>query len=104
MVLYNTQAKLLDKFRLNDLILSGDGRWDSPGKSAKFCTYSMMEATDNQILHFENVDKHEVGLQSPNMEREGMVCCLNFLLSSGMKISEVVTDSSISVAKTLGNL
>ena len=30
--------------------------------------------------------------------------CLNFLLSSGMKISEVVTDSSTSVAKTLGNL
>ena len=32
-----------------------------------------------------NVDKHEVGLQSVNMEREGMVCCLNFLLSTGMK-------------------
>ena len=104
MVLYNTQAKLLDKFRLNDLILCGDGKCDSPGKSAKFCTYSMMEATDNQILHFESVDKHKVGLQSPNMEREGMVRCLNFLLSSGMKISEVVTDSSTSVAKTLGNL
>ena len=104
MVLYNTQAKLLDKFRLNDLILSGDGRCDSPGKSAKFCTYLMMEATDNQILHFENVDKREVALQLPNMERGGMVRCLSFLLSSGMKISEVVTDSSTSVAKTLGNL
>lgn len=103
MSLYYTQAKLLDKFRLNNLILSGDGRCDSPGKSAKFCTYSMMETTDNQILHFENVDKREVGLQSPNMEREGIIRCLNFLLSSGMKISEVVTDSSTSVAKTLGN-
>lgn len=101
MLLYYTQAKLLDKYKLNNLILSGDGRCDSPGKSAKFCTYSMMEATDNQIL---NVDKREVGLQSPNMEREGMVRCLNFLLSTGMKISEVVTDSSTSVAKTLGNL
>ena len=70
----------------------------------QFCTYSMMEATHNQILHFENVDKREVGLHSPNMEREGMVRCLSFLLSSGMKISEVVTDSSTSVVKTLGNL
>ena len=104
MVLHNTQAKLLDKFTLNDLILSGNGRCDSPGKSAKFCTYLMMEATDNQILHFENVNKREVALQPPNMERERMVRCLNFLLSSGMKISEVVTDSSTSVAKTLGNL
>ena len=64
----------------------------------------MMETTDIQILHFKNVDKHDVGLQLPNMEREGMVRCLNFLLSSAMKISEVVTDSSTSVATTLGNL
>ena len=89
---------------MNDLILSGDGRCNSPGKSAKFCTYLMMEATDNQILHFENVDKFDVGLQLPNMERGGVVHCLNFLLSSGIKISEVVTDSSTSVATTLGNL
>ena len=102
MLLYNVQEKLLDKYRSSDLVLSGDGRCDSPGKSAKFCTYSVMEATHNQILHFENVDKREVELYSPNMEREGMVCCLSFLLSSGMKISEVVTDSSTSVAKALG--
>ena len=104
MVPYNIQERLLNKYTSSDLVLSGDGRCDSPGKSAKFCTYSMMEATHNQILHFENVDKREVGLQSPNMEREGMIRCLRFLLSSGMKISEVVTDSSTSVAKTLGNL
>ena len=90
------------KFKSNDLVLSGDGRCDSPGKSAKFCTFSMMETTHNQILHFENLDKCEIGLQSPNMEREGMVHCLNFLISGGMKITEVVTDSSTSVAKTLG--
>jgi len=63
-----------------------------------------METTHNQILHFQNIDKCEVGLQSPNMEREGMVRCLNFLINSGMKITEVVTDSSTSVAKTLGIL
>ena len=63
----------------------------------------MIESTQNQILHFESVDKREVGLQSPNMEREGMVRCLNFLISNGLKITEVVTDSSSSIAKTLGN-
>lgn len=80
MVLYNTQAKLLDNFRLNDLILSGDGKCDSPGKSAKFCTYSMMEATDNQILHFESVDKHEVGLQSPIWRERGDGALLELLI------------------------
>jgi len=63
----------------------------------------MMENSQNQILHFENVDKRQVGLQSPNMEREGMIHCLEFLISHGLKISEVVTDSSTSVAKALGD-
>ena len=94
--------KLLDKYRSSDLVLSGNGRCDSPDKSAKFCTYLMMKAIHNQILHFENVDKREVGVHSPNMEREGMVRCLSFLLSSGIKISKVVIDSSTSVVKTLG--
>ena len=62
----------------------------------------MMETDHNQILHFENVDKREVGLHSPNMEREGLIRCLNFLIGNGVQIKEVVTDSSTSVAKTLG--
>jgi len=69
----------------------------TPQAKVQFYTYSMMEATHNQILHFENVDKREVGLHSPNMEREEWCTAIE-------KISEVVTDSSTSVAKTLGNL
>ena len=83
-------------------MLSGDGRCDSPGKPAKYCIYSVMEISENKILHFENVDKREVHLQSLNMEREGMVYWLNFLISKGMTITELVTDFSSSVASTLG--
>ena len=32
-----------------------------------------------------------------------MVHCLNFLIGNGLKITEIVTDLSSSVAKTLGN-
>lgn len=64
----------------------------------------MMETEHNQILHFENIDKRQVGLHSPNMEREGLVHCLNFLISNGVHIKEVVTDSSTSVAKTIGTI
>ena len=84
------------------MVLSGDGRCDSPGKSAKFCTYSVMDSETNQILHFVNVDKREVGLRSPNMEREGMSRCLDFVISNGIKVVELITGSSSSVAKTLG--
>ena len=61
-----------------------------------------MESEDNVILHFVNIDKREVDLHSPNMEREGMVCSLDFLIEKQLKIVELITDSSSSVAKTLG--
>jgi len=70
----------------------------TPGKSAKFCTYSVMDSETNQILHFVNVDKREVGLRSPNMERS----ILDFVISNGIKVVELITGSSSSVAKTLG--
>ena len=60
-----------------------------------------LSAEKNQILHFENVNKREVGLHSPNMEGEGMIRCLDFLIAKGMKVAELITDSSTSVAKTL---
>ena len=41
------------QFNLMDVIPSGDGRCDSPDKSAKFCTCSMMETEHNQVLHFD---------------------------------------------------
>ena len=64
-----------------------------------------MEVESCKILHFENIDKRdkqEVHLRSPNMEKEGMVGCLNFLVDNGMKVTELVTDSFTSVASTLG--
>jgi len=85
------------------LVLEDDGRCDSPGKSAKFCTYSVMMSDTNQILHFENIDKREVGLCSPNMEREGMSRCLNFLITKGLTVEELMTDASSSAAKILGS-
>jgi len=61
-------VKLLDKYSTKELVLAGDGRCDSPGKSAKYFTYSVMESESNQILYFKDVDKREVGLRPPNKE------------------------------------
>ena len=78
-------------------------RWcDSPGSSAKFCSYSLM---DSKVLRVEAIDKREVQLQSPNMEREGVKCALNFLLTKldkSVQIEEIITDASSSVRTTLG--
>ena len=72
------QEKILSTLKGKEVILSGDGRCDSPGKTAKYCTYSMMENEDNLILHAVNFDKRQAQLRSPKMERMALVNCLQY--------------------------
>ena len=66
-------------------------------------TYSLMESESNKILHVETIDKREVNLKYPNMEREAFKRSMDYLISRGIKISEVVTDASPTVISTTGN-
>ena len=78
--------------------MSGDGRCDSPGKCAKFCTYTLMETSKNVILQSETVDKREVQNKFPNMEREGVDRAIRHLKEK-VNVVEVTTDSSTAVTK-----
>ena len=42
------------------VVLIGDGRCDSPGHSAKYCIYSVMNANDGKVVETEVVAKTEV--------------------------------------------
>lgn len=46
------QSTLLNNIKAEgrELILGGDGRCDSPGHSAKYGTYTLMDAEQNKIL------------------------------------------------------
>ena len=81
-------------------MVSGDGRCDSPGKCAKFCTYTLMESSNNVILHSETIDKREVQNRSPNMEREAVHRALNHMQDK-VKVLEITTDCSTAVTKML---
>ena len=48
--------------------LLGDGRMDSPGHSAKYCTYRVMDQESKKILAMEIVDKRECMLVSSRMD------------------------------------
>ena len=74
----------------------------SPGKYAKYCSYSLVEQKNKIIVHMETKDKGQVFLQSPNMEREALHRSLTFL-SSRINIGEVITDASTSVKKPFCN-
>ena len=49
------QQKVFDSLRGKDVILSGDGRHDSMGHSAKYGTYTIFCNTVGKILHFSLV-------------------------------------------------
>jgi hypothetical protein len=83
------------------VIVSGDGRNDSPGHSAQYCTYTLMENTLNYVLHIENVDKRETSLKSPNMEQEACKRALTFLMKK-IKVVELVTDAHPQILALLG--
>ena len=48
-------------FENDVLVVCGDGRMDSPGFSAKYCVYTMMEHYLNATVDLEVVDKQEAG-------------------------------------------
>ena len=82
---------VLEFLRGNDLKLSGDGRCDSPGYSAKYCTYSLMDSATDLILDYRLIQSSETG-SSVAMEKEGLRRSLNYLLEQGVSIVTIATD------------
>ncbi len=81
-----------------DVLLSGDGRNDSPGHSAQYCTYSLADMEDKAILQMNILDVREAAGKSNNMEQLGFVRGMDKLLTSPMSIKEVVTDGHLGIA------
>ena len=61
---------------MDNLFVAGDGRCDSPGHSASFCTYTLMDTSNNFILEC-NVVKVTESKISYHMEKDGLLRCLN---------------------------
>ena len=98
------------------LILGGDGRADSPGRSAKFGSYTVMELKKEVVLDIQlvqvrdyrtsshvviaiiNVQSNEVQ-GSYHMEKEGLVRSISFLRKKKFKIGTLVTDRHKQIAK-----
>ncbi|CAB4006208.1 Hypothetical predicted protein, partial [Paramuricea clavata] len=91
------KASIWKIFFGESIILCGDGRNDSPGFSAKYCVYVLMEQFVNVIVDIEVVDKRETGGVSTNMEVYGLKKLLERVVGE-IVVSEIVTDASTAVA------
>ena len=88
-----------------DVILSSDGRNDSPGHCAQYCTYTFADMDTKTILNLKIVDVREVeGRKSMKMERLGFERGLDELMSSKMNLQEIVTDSHLEISALMSML
>lgn len=85
-----------------DIRLSGDGRSDSPGHCAKFCTYVLMDDILNCIV-VAVLDCRETEGVSTRLEKEGLLRLLNDI-KGRLKLVELTTDASSSVIKAMREL
>ena len=66
------QRNILDRLKMleSSQVISGDGRHDSMGHSAKYGAYTIFSCTSQQITHFSLIQRNEVS-SSTAMEYEG---------------------------------
>nr|XP_034315406.1 LOW QUALITY PROTEIN: uncharacterized protein LOC105340464 [Crassostrea gigas] len=91
------QTGIVDEMSDKDLIILGDGRMDSPGHCAQYCTYTVMEDQTKKILSLKTLDKRETEKKSTNLEKAGFVKCLQEIQEKGLTVKEVVTDAHLQI-------
>ncbi|XP_066305016.1 uncharacterized protein [Branchiostoma lanceolatum] len=76
-----------------EVVLLGDGRMDSPGHSAQYCTYTALDERTRAIVAVEVVDKRETDRKSSIMEKRGFEKAMDKLLEADVPVKEVCTDA-----------
>ena len=90
------QEALFAFLKGKQLYLSGDGRCDSPGYSAEYCTHSLMDNATDLILDYSLVQVTETG-SSVTMEKEGLERCLTNVLAKDILVQSITADRHTSV-------
>ncbi|KAK1906064.1 putative chemoreceptor glutamine deamidase CheD 1 [Dissostichus eleginoides] len=84
------------------IVLSGDGRCDSPGHSAKYGTYSLMDVDTGLIVDFVVLNKADPSVKNSNaMEPMGLKQCLSNMKKWNISINILTTDRHKTVRKIL---
>ena len=87
----NRRNNIIEKLKTERLSVVGDSRNDSPGYSAEFGTYTIMNANSNEIIDFFIAHVSNAG-GSSKMELYAFKKVLDYLTLSGLEISTITTD------------
>jgi hypothetical protein len=89
------QSTLVERFQRDGLPISvtGDGQFDSPGFSARYCFYTVVEATSKLVLDFYVAEKTQVEYSS-KMEPFAAKILLKRLHKKRVRVRVCTTDRS----------
>ena len=96
-------AEVQNEIRGVETWFSGDARFDSPGFSAKYGSYSLMAQISKKIVNTELVHVSEAG-SSQACEKEGFIPCRNHLKEKGIPFELLATDRHPSISKYMREL
>ncbi|XP_077560720.1 uncharacterized protein LOC144175517 [Haemaphysalis longicornis] len=87
------ESRLIDDLAGTEVELAGDGRFDSPGFSATYMTYSVLATEVGRIILSEQIRVGESSAvtSSVSMEKEGLKRCLEKLDASGVMVQSLTT-------------
>ena len=97
---YSSSKTCFQEISKNDLVILGDGRFDSPGKSAKYCTYTCQSPVTKRIIATTTIQTSK-GKGSSPLELEGFKSCLHELESYDFRLKSIATDRNAQITKWL---
>lgn len=83
------------------IFVLGDGRMDSPGHSAQYCSYTMMHNDSKRIVSLITLDKRQTQGKSSNLEKLGFQKSMEELAQKGCSVTEVVTDAHMQISSIM---
>ncbi|ROL51087.1 hypothetical protein DPX16_14618 [Anabarilius grahami] len=92
------RAEIVHRLQNRDVVIvAADGRMDSPGHCAQYCTYTAMENDSREIISIITIDKRETQRNSVIMEKEAFIQTVDMLLTE-VKLVEVCTDAHVQIS------
>lgn len=88
------------KARQGGAVLADDGRCDSPGNCAKYCTYTFLDVESQKVVDFDVVSVSQVA-NSNKMEKKGFVTTLGNIEVNGIKVDIISTDRHPQIKKDM---
>ena len=81
--------------------MAGDGKFDSPGFTARYCTYYLMDLSDRSIIALWVAIKHQVSSSSAMEPYACKTLMLSLLEEYEVKINSLTTDRSSTIKQMM---